>query len=302
MTHKFRFGVITIQNAPWEELNRRWRFIEKAGFDSIWVADHFVHWAKTLMPFFESWTTLSGIACQTSKIRVGTLVTNMFWRHPAWLARQALTLDHLSNGRLDIGLGAGGSADVEHLMVGIQKLSAGEKVARFSEYVDVIDQLLRNPVTSYYGKYYQLQEASMQPDPIQKPRPPIVIGARGKMMLKLVAKYADTWNTLGSHESFDEQCEAIQKQSKILDAHCHEIGRNPESIRRSYVIYETRAISTMGKMKVYENVEDFVNVVERCHELGMDEVILGYPFVDEQKEAFEQIALEIVPELRKRHL
>ena len=298
MVHKLRFGVTTIQNVSWSELIKRWRFIEKAGFDSIWVADHF---APQGLPFFEAWTTLSGIASQTSKVRFGTLVTAMPWRHPAWLARQALTLDHLSNGRLEIGLGAGVPGANEHAMVGIEDWSLRERIARFGEYVEIVDRLLRNPVTTYHGKYYQLEEASMLPNPIQKPRPPILIGARGKNMLRHVAEYADTWNTLGGFGSYDERFDAIKQQCELLDNYCKEIGRNPESIRRSYLIYEPKAISSMGKMDVYEDTEMLTDVVRRCNTLGISEIIMGYPLIDEQIPAFERMAQEVVPELRERY-
>jgi alkanesulfonate monooxygenase SsuD/methylene tetrahydromethanopterin reductase-like flavin-dependent oxidoreductase (luciferase family) len=250
----FKIGVITIQNAPWNKLVERWKFIDNSKFDNLWVADHFTHWKERSMIFFECWTTLCGMACETSRIRIGTAVTNISWRHPAWLAKQALAVDHMSNGRLDLGLGAGGSSDLEHSMTGLEKWSAREKVERFEEYVDIVNQLLCNPVTTYHGQYYSLEEAVVQPDSIQRPRPPIHIGANGHKMLKITSKFADVWNTLGDIASLEETLERIKEQSNLLDRYCNEIGRDPKTLRRSLGIYEREAMHNIGKMRIKKKI------------------------------------------------
>jgi len=189
---ELRFGAFPAQVAPFKELVKQWKFCEEAEFDSIWIADHFAHWNKGLEPFWESWSLLSAIACYTSKIRFGTMVTNMTWRHPAWLARQALTIDHISNGRLEIGLGSGSHGSADQKMIGVEDWTTKERVERFREYIEIMDLLLRNPVTTYTGEYYQIKEAYMAPESVQKPRPPFLIGTRGTKMLKIVAQFADT--------------------------------------------------------------------------------------------------------------
>ncbi|MCG3256759.1 MAG: LLM class flavin-dependent oxidoreductase [Candidatus Heimdallarchaeota archaeon] len=299
MNHRLRFGVITIQNESWDKLVERWKFIEEVGFDSVWVADHFVHWNKTKMTFFEAWTTLSALACHTSKIRIGTGVSAMHWRHPAWLAKQALTVDHISNGRLELGLGAGGSGKIEYTMTGIEAWEPGEKVKRFREYVEIIDKLLTNPVTTYHGKYYQLEKATMQPDPIQKPRPPITIGAHKPLMLKLTARYADSWNTLGDISALEDTIETLQKQNDLLDEYCEEIGRDPQTLRRTFGIYESEAMHNIGPMKLYSSPEILEDIVKKCHEIGITEITFPYPFVEDEIPAFEKLSQEVIPELRK---
>lgn len=294
-----RFGVVTIQNVSWNELVRRWRFIEKAGFDTIWVADHFLHWNKQMMPFFESWSILSALACQTSIIRFGTLVTAMQWRHPPWLAKQALTIDHISNGRLELGLGAGGSSEVEYSMTGIKELEPSEKVNRFNEYVEIVDQLLRNPVTTYHGKYYQLEKAVMQPNPIQKPRPPFTIGAFGPRMLQIAARYADTWNTLGDPISNEQSIETTKKQLSLLDKYCKQINRDPQTVKRSFALYEREAMHNISSMKLYKTTEIIKDLVKKCLGLGFSEIIIPYPLIEEDVPVFEQMAQEVIPELRK---
>ena len=117
MDHQLRFGFLTVQNAPWPAMIERWRYLEDLGFDSAWLADHFVNPNEPAQPWSEGWTLLAALAAQTSRIRVGTLTTNASLRHPVMLARQALTVDHISGGRLEIGIGAGG-APFDHTMLG----------------------------------------------------------------------------------------------------------------------------------------------------------------------------------------
>ncbi len=231
---KLRMGVITIQNAPWKDLVSRWKYLDNTAFDNLWVADHFTHWNKTHMTFFECWTTLCGMACETSRIRIGTAVTNTQWRHPAWLAKQALTVDHMSNGRLDLGLGAGGSSGLEHSMTGIDRLPPAKRVERFEEYLEIVDQLLRKPVTTYHGKYFHLDEAIVEPDPVQEPRPPIHIGANGPRMLRITARFANAWNMLGDIAVLNETLEKLKERNALLDEYCIEISRHPGELRRTF--------------------------------------------------------------------
>jgi alkanesulfonate monooxygenase SsuD/methylene tetrahydromethanopterin reductase-like flavin-dependent oxidoreductase (luciferase family) len=294
-----RFGVITLQNVAWKELVRRWQFIEKAGFDTIWVADHFLHWNLQMMPFFEAWSILSALACHTSQIRFGTLVTAMHWRHPAWLAKQALTIDHISNGRLELGLGAGGSSQVEYSMTGVKEWEPREKVTRFKEYVEIVDQLLRNRVTTYHGKYYRLEEAVMQPDPIQKPRPPLTIGAFGPRMLQIAARYADTWNTLGDPISNHENMKTTIHRISLLNKYCKQINRDAQILKRSYAVYEREAIHNISGFKLYESAEIIEDVVKKCLDLGFTEILIPYPLIEEDIPVFEQIAREVIPKLRR---
>jgi len=298
---KLRFGVIAVQNAPWETLVKRWQFIEQAGFDTLWVADHFTIPFRSFWdsPWFEAWTTLSGMAAVTSKIRIGTLVTAIPWRNPAWLARQALTVDHISNGRLELGMGTGGHGDIGHRMTGMEDWEPRERVKRFQEYMEILDLLLRNPVTSYEGTYYRLQEAHMQPRPVQSPRPPITIGAYKPLMLKNTARYADTWNRIGGLSEGD--LEQVKLQNRLLDRFCNEMGRDPKTLRRSYIMCSHEAMRNSGPMQIYESADAFIDGVERCIEAGLNELILGYPVVEEQVPVFEEIARKVVPELRETY-
>ena len=296
-----RIGIITIQNAPWKVLVDRWRFIDTTDFDSLWVADHFTHWKEKEMIFFECWTSLTGMACETSRIRIGTAVTNSQWRHPAWLAKQALTIDHISNGRLDLGLGAGGGGQNEYSMTGYKVMSPKEKVEHFREYVDIVDQLLRNPITTFKGKYYNLEEAIVLPEPIQKPRPPIYIGAHNPKMLKVTAQFADAWNTLEDIENLEGSIGKLEEKNKLLNDHCNEIGRDQKTLRRTLGVYEREAMHNIGPMKLYQKPEILEDLVKMCIEIGIKEIFIPYPFVEEEIQSFEQVAEEIVPEIKKRY-
>jgi len=295
------FGVITIQNAPWETLVRRWKTIESIGFDSLWVADHFTvpYPSHIEMPFFEAWTTLAAMAAYTSRIRIGTLVTAITWRNPAWLARQALTVDHLSKGRLELGLGTGSSTDPGIPMTGLDAWTKKEMIGRFCEYIEIVDSLLCHPTTTYHGQYYQIDNAVMQPRPVQHPRPPITIGAFRPRMLKIAARYADMWNCIGGVT--DEAIAELTRKNQQIDAHCTTIGRDKQHIRRSYVLCDPTELRNVGPISLYESEDVFHNAVEKCIKAGMTTLILGYPFVDDQIPMFEKIATQTIPEIREQH-
>ncbi len=296
MGNDIRFGVMTVQNLPWEKEVERWKLIESLGFDSVWLADHFTDPVNHAGHWFESWTLLASLAVVTEKIRIGTLVSSMPLRRPAVLARQALTIDHISNGRLELGLGTGASRDPVHKMLGIDDWVGLERVERFTDQIEVIDRLLRHDVSSYDGKFYKLNEATMNPQTIQKPRPPLVIAAMGKSMLKIAAKYADTWNSFGSEDwrtPAEKILENTRKRVELMDRYCDEIGRNPEKLRRSLLFY-----SRHGRT-ILDSEENFRNVINQYKEIGMNEFIIYYPFFDsKQIENIKLIAKDVIPDLR----
>jgi len=298
MSHELRFGVLTLQHLPWEEEVKRWLKIESLGFDSVWLADHFVNYANPSEPWFESWTLLSALAAITTRIRIGTLVTSIPLRNPAVLARQALTVDHISNGRLELGLGAGASgiSDPVYKMTGIEDWSAPERVARFREQVEIIDRLLRNKVSSYSGQFYRLEGTVMAPDTVQKPRPPITVAAMGKSMLKIAARYADSWNSVGDVFGAPPEVvvERTRKRCELLDRYCAEIGRDPRSILRSLLVFGSEAETA------FASEDNFVEIVDRYTAIGINELIFYYPFfARDQIPTFERIARNIIPEIRK---
>ncbi len=295
MTQELRFGCGPYPNIPWELIAKRIDHVEALGFDSAWLGDHFVNVADPRDPWFESWTLLAALAERTTTIKIGVF-SPITWRHPAFLARQALSADHISNGRMELGLGAGVFNDPSHVMTGIPDWSPSERVARFREYVEIVDKLLCNEVTTYEGRYYSLKDAIMNPRPIQVPRPPITVLAHGRNMLKHAARYADTWNTVGGNT--DTFAEATRGRNKLLDTFCEEIGRDPHSLRRSYAEWDGEI---GGLMSFFESEDNFRELVERFVDVGITEFIFLYPCREEQLPVFERIATEVIPELKDQY-
>ena len=295
-----RFHVLILPNAPWEELIARVRHIEALGFDMVTVADHFVDWHNPALPWLECWTLLAAIARETTDIRIGTYVTQFPLRNPAMLARQALTVDQLSGGRLDLGLGTGLSIDPAYDMIGVPNWEAGERVARFKEYVEIVDGLLSNEVSSYAGEFYDIRDAVMNPRPIQQPRPPIVIAALGPVMLKFAAARANTWNSISFADTFDAQLNETRERVRLIDTACTAIGREPMTLRRSYMMLDPSSRAIGGKIAYYGSKDAFADQAGQLLELGVSEIGLYYPVHAEQHPVFEAIARDVLPVLRNR--
>ena len=299
MDHDLRFQVIALPNAPWDEVLARFKYVEDLGFDLVTTGDHFVDWNNPSLPWLEAWTVLAAVARETTRIRLATYVTQFPLRNPAMLARQALTVDHISGGRLEVGLGTGLTIDPAYDMIGIPNYEAKERVARFKEYVEIVERMLSNEVTSYEGKYYRIKDAVMNPRPLQSPRPPLVIAALGPVMLKLAARYADNWNSLSFATDFDTQLEETRRRIARIDANCTEIGRDPATLRRSYLMFDPASRASGGSITYYRSEDVFVDMVQRLLKLGISEIGLYFPTLDEQRPTFEKIATEIIPQLKQ---
>lgn len=279
------FGLCTDQNLTWEETVQRWKYFEQLGFDSLWDCDHYQQPSRPHGPYFEGWTLLAALAANTSRVRLGVLVSCNTFRHPALLAKEAVTVDHISHGRLELGLGAGWYLP-EHKAFGIPFPEPAELVARFREAVQVVDLLLRQDVTTFGGSYYQLEDAPFRPAPVQKPRPPLTLGAHKPKMLRIVAEFADRWN---SHGTVDE----LRERNQILDEQCAAIGRNPEAILRS--LYGWAALMPADP---WESKDAFQEVIGRYREVGISEFIIDAPGPD-RFALLEQIATDVIPALRR---
>ena len=296
---ELRFQVLILPNQPWDELLGRFKQVEELGFDLAVTADTFVDFLNPPSPWFELWTVLAAVARSTSTIRIAPCVAQIPLRNPALFARQALTVDHISNGRLEIGLGLGLTQDPGYEMMGIANWTNKERAARFKEYVEIVDLLLSNEVTSYKGRFYEINNAVMNPRPCQKPRPPITIAAMGPLMIKYAAQYADTWNTMSFAEEFSEQLDETGARVAKITEHCRAMGRDIETLRISYNMYDARSRSGGGRIAYYESAETFADMARQLIGLGITELGLYYPMLDEQLPVFEKIARETIPELRK---
>jgi alkanesulfonate monooxygenase SsuD/methylene tetrahydromethanopterin reductase-like flavin-dependent oxidoreductase (luciferase family) len=301
MASPLRFQVLCLPNVPWDVLRERVRRLEALGIESVGLADHFVDWSRPASPWFESWTTLTGLAGATTSIRLATSVTQIALRNPAMFARQALTLDHVSGGRLEIGLGTGTTFDPSYAMIGVPDWGPAERVARFGEYLEIVDRLLRDPVTTFSGRFYHVQEAAINPRPLQAPRPPLTVAALGPVMMRHAARRADTWNSMSFLESFEDQIEETRGRMAAMTAACEGVERDPATLRRSYLMFDATARPRGGSMVYYESVDRFEEMVGRVIELGMDEVELYHPLDERQLPVFERIVTEVLPRLRAEH-
>lgn len=279
-----QFGIVRNQNLPWDTMVRHWQAFEELGFDSIWHADHYQRPSIPDAPFLEGWTLLSALALKTSKPRIGILVTSNTFRHPPLLAKQAVTVDHISGGRLELGIGTGWFRG-EHENFGIPFPEPPELVARFQEAVVLIDKLLTQDVTTFDGTYYEVRDAPFRPASVQRPRPPLTLGAHGPRMLRFAARYADRWNSHGSVEE-------IRERNERLTEACQEIGRDPSEIIRSLYGWTI----PMG-VDPWSSPDAFADVVGRYGEAGMREFLMEAPH-EEQFPMMERIAADVMPSLR----
>ena len=285
MTRRFRFGICTDQNMTWDKTVERWQLFERLGFESAWLCDHLVQPSRPTGPYFEAWSLLAGLAARTEKIRVGILVTSNTFRFPQIVAKMSVTVDHISNGRLEIGLGAGWY-EPEHTMFGIPFPETKELVSRFKEAVQVVDLMTRQDTSSFEGDYYQLRDAPSRPASVQKPRPPLVLGAFGPRMLKIVARYADTWNAFGTPEE-------MRERNQMLDDYCREIGRDPDTLDRSLYYWVPKA-----DLDPWTSKDAFYSVLEPYVEAGVNQFILDQPG-DKQIGQLDWVASEVLPKYAK---
>ena len=224
------------QPASWEGVARIAKLAEESYFDSIWMSDHlFLDWSKYGGPddaqgSLECWTTLSALAGVTSDIRLGSLTLCNDLRNPGLVAKMIATLDQLSGGRVDVGIG-GGWYEPEYEATGIPFDRAGTRIRRLGESVEIVTRLLAGENLDYEGEHYRLSGAVCLPGPVQQPRPSVFVGGKGDLLLETATAVADGWNMswLGSQASFD----AYAERARTADALCDKAGRDPASFTRS---------------------------------------------------------------------
>jgi F420-dependent oxidoreductase-like protein len=230
--HPVRIGIkLSPQNVTIDELRDFWRLGDQAGFDHVWGFDHFNPiFSDPKGPIFEGWMLLAAMAEVVERARIGLMVTGNTYRHPGVLAKMAVTVDHLSGGRLEFGLGAAW-AEIEHTMLGLPFGTVGRRIRAMGEALEVIKALWSEDDVSFDGRHYTLTEATHNPKPVQKPHPPIWIGGSGeKLTLRFVAQHADVWNAAGG------DVELLRHKVRVLEEHCEAVGRDPSEIRRSVQI------------------------------------------------------------------
>ncbi|MGH7905709.1 MAG: TIGR03560 family F420-dependent LLM class oxidoreductase [Candidatus Binataceae bacterium] len=227
MASKVQFGLFTPQDGMnFPAMLERTRLAERAGFHSLWLVDHVFSPRLEDMDYPECLALLSALAVHTEKIRLGTMVLCNSFRNPALLAKSLTTIDHLSNGRLEAGFGAGW-AQKEYQAYGYEFPGIGTRLAQLDESLQILRAMFTEPRASFSGRYFRIENAPNNPKPLQKPRPPITVGGSGeKVMLRIVAKYADWWNCPAGYRDFGRKLEALK-------GHCRDIGRDFDTINIS---------------------------------------------------------------------
>jgi probable F420-dependent oxidoreductase len=223
-----RFSIWPLYTRPWDELLTEARHVEAAGWHGLWYADHYMPDSPTGDPVdgpvHECWTMLPALGAAVPRLRLGSLVSPTTVHHPALLAKRAASLDHLTGGRLVLGLGAGWQVN-EHRAYGFDLLEPKDRVDRFEEGIQIVRSLLREPRTTFAGKHFQVTDAPCDPKPVQDPLP-ILVGSGSPRMLRITARFADEWNTWGTPER-------VAEVGAALDRACEAEGRDPGTLRRT---------------------------------------------------------------------
>ena len=223
-----RFGIKVAQmGGSYAEMREAWLEADRLGFDTGWLHDHLLNQNDVTLPEDEGWTVLTALLTASRRIRGGLMVSANTFRHPAVLAKIATTVDVVSGGRLELGLGAGWFEE-EHRQYGLALPPVGERMRRLEEACRVVLALWTEPRATVEGAFYQVRDAIHEPKPVQRPHPPLLIGTKGeKVGLRLVARYAQAWNMAnGTPDEFAAKC-------SLIDRYCREIGRDPSTVERS---------------------------------------------------------------------
>jgi alkanesulfonate monooxygenase SsuD/methylene tetrahydromethanopterin reductase-like flavin-dependent oxidoreductase (luciferase family) len=285
-----RFGLFLSQaNKPLGQVFDEFQMAEDLGFDHAWIVDHLVDTdGPPSYPIHEAWTLLAALAARTSRIHLGVLVTSNTFRHPAVLLKSAVTVDHISGGRLILGLGTGWHAD-EHRRYGIALPEPAERVDRFEEAVELISLLMSQERTTFTGRHYQLDDAPLEPRPLQSPRIPILIAAHRPRMLRLAARYADQWDSFAAmpDTATDGVETELAERIRYLDEACRAIGRDPAEIRRS----------TWATAAALRSEDAYLDFVGRHRRLGFTDFSTVMPAPTDLP-ILRRVAEGLIPELR----
>jgi F420-dependent oxidoreductase-like protein len=286
MSNQLHFGIqAPQQHISYQRLLEIWLEADREPLiEHMWLFDHFMPLSEpTDGPCFESWTVLAALAGQTERVRLGHLVTGNTYRNPAILARQAVTVDHISRGRLNFGIGAAWH-EQEHQGYGLAFPSAAERVRRLDEACQIIRQLWTQTTPTFDGRYYQLHQAHSEPKPLQKPFPPIFIAAGGDHMLQVVAKQANVWC------STSQTAEDFREKNARLTQHCEAIGRDPHTLERlaSFIINPADADFRQAREKAQSLIE-----------AGATHIVLNIAAFYQQEEVIPRLLNEVIKPLKQ---
>lgn len=272
-----------------EDVSADARLASETGFDVIATADHLRHPRELQVPGLDGWSILAAWAVTTERLRLAMLVSNLIYRHPVVLAKQVITVDQLSGGRVDVGVGTG-VYPTDHSMAGVEHWTPRERVDRLEEFVRALAAALDGD-ESFDGRFYSFSEASWTPGPLQQPRPPIAVGAVGPRLLRITARHADTWSAFGGLTLDDKTAcfAALLEQTRLIDAECAAIDRDPSTLHRSLLVF--RPLTPWAEPGALEEIVDV------ARGLRFDEIVVYKPTTVDELNVFEQ-AIKRLPSLR----
>jgi alkanesulfonate monooxygenase SsuD/methylene tetrahydromethanopterin reductase-like flavin-dependent oxidoreductase (luciferase family) len=275
------FGIVTGQHhLSWEALVEQWQLAEEAGFDSLWLFDHFLAlYDDPEGDTLEASTLLAGLAAKTRRARISVLVYGNTHRNPAILAKEITTVDHISGGRVILGIGAAWN-EPEHTMYDIPFPTPGDRVGMLDESLTAMESFFTKPRTTFEGKYYAYKNAPFSPKPVQA-KLPVLIGGKRPKMLQVIARHADIWDAGGTPEE-------VAIAGDQIDRHCVEIGRAPGSVIRGVSLGADRIFDAAG----------FERAVRDYHAVGVRQFLFDFPITSEGIDIALGIARDLLPSLR----
>ncbi len=293
-----RISTVILPIYPWSEGQRVWRRAEELGFNAAYTYDHLSWQSFRDQPWYGALPTLTAAALATDRLRIGTLVTSPNFRHPVPLAKELMSLDDISNGRLTVGIGSGGTG-FDATVLGQQPWSPTERTQRFSEFLDLLDRLLREARTTYEGLHYSADEARMLPGCVQKPRVPLVVAAAGPRAMELVARYGQGWVTYGdpmrpADAPAERAPDAVGAQMERLATACADQGA-------SFADLDKILLHGITSERPLGSVNAFIDWAGRYQALGITEITVHWPVPDSvfatDPAVFERIATEAAAQL-----
>lgn len=290
-----RVGVVILPEHRRRDAAPLWQRAEQLGFAHAWTYDHLSWRDLRDSAWFGAIPTLAAAAMVTDRIRLGPLVASANFRHPVPFAKEIVTLDDVSDGRLIVGLGAGGTG-WDASVLGGPPWSPRERSERFAEFVALTDQLLRDGATSHTGRYYSAVDARTVPGCVQQPRVPFAIAATGPRGLLVAAKYAEIWVTNG-HRAYEETldpargAEVVRRQSELLEQACAAVGRNPHELQRL-------VLTGLQLQPRWDSADAFRDALGRYAEAGATDLVVHWPRPSEpyrgDAAAFERVMSEVL--------
>ncbi|BCB83278.1 luciferase [Phytohabitans suffuscus] len=292
---RVRAGIVILPDQRWSAAAGRWRRAEEYGFAHAWTYDH-LGWRDLVDgPWFDAVPTLSAAAGVTSRIRLGTMVASPNFRHPAHFAREVTALDDICGGRLTIGVGGGGVAGFDNTVLGGEALAPRERVDRFTEFLEVLDPLLRGEPVTYRGRYYTAVDARGTPGCVQAPRVPLVLAALGPRSMRLVARFGAGWvTTVGRMESLEDWWRAAAGSVARFEDVVSAAGRDPSTVDR-YVSLDSAPVYSLSSAGYY------AEAVGRAAACGFTDVLSHWPRASSwyagDEAVLEEVAGGVLPTL-----